>query len=402
MGSKGNKSSVLRSCKSHQKGAFLTVILLLIFFVATACVGFLLMNSSPRVESSVRFVSILHRHGERAPILTYPLDPYKDAAFWADGPEQLLQEGKVTTYDLGQFLRERYGGFLSSRYKAHEILMRSSRIDRCLMSAELVLAGLYPPVGTQIWNKDLPWQPIPVQTAPDDADDIIRVLKPCPLMSKEQEIVNDAIQKKLDENKDLLTYISKSTGLQVETIQNIDDIHDNLLISEQRGFKVPEWAREIYPKKLQELAAINYFQLYDTPLLRKLRSGILINDILDSMWKKINASEKFERRMNIFSAHDTTLGRLWQAIDISEDLGLEKPIYGSALIFELHETSTSKYRVKILYKRGMLDRDMTVLHIKGCEGDPMAHQDGMCDLDTFSSALEPKAFSDYDKECKIP
>ncbi|XP_072155939.1 lysosomal acid phosphatase isoform X2 [Bemisia tabaci] len=322
MGSKGNKSSVLRSCKSHQKGAFLTVILLLIFFVATACVGFLLMNSSPRVESSVRFVSILHRHGERAPILTYPLDPYKDAAFWADGPEQLLQ--------------------------------------------------------------------------------IIRVLKPCPLMSKEQEIVNDAIQKKLDENKDLLTYISKSTGLQVETIQNIDDIHDNLLISEQRGFKVPEWAREIYPKKLQELAAINYFQLYDTPLLRKLRSGILINDILDSMWKKINASEKFERRMNIFSAHDTTLGRLWQAIDISEDLGLEKPIYGSALIFELHETSTSKYRVKILYKRGMLDRDMTVLHIKGCEGDPMAHQDGMCDLDTFSSALEPKAFSDYDKECKIP
>lgn len=65
------------------------------------------------------------------------------------------------------------------------------------------------------------------------------------------------------------------------------------------------------------------------------------------MWKKINASEKFERRMNIFSAHDTTLGRLWQAIDISEDLGLEKPIYGSALIFELHETSTSKYRVKV-------------------------------------------------------
>nr|XP_018898593.1 PREDICTED: lysosomal acid phosphatase-like isoform X2 [Bemisia tabaci] len=342
MGSKENKSSVLRSCKSHQKGAFLTVILLLIFFVATACVGFLLMNSSPRVESSVRFVSILHRHGERAPILTYPLDPYKDAAFWVDGPEQLLQEGKVTTYDLGQFLRERYGGFLSSRYKAHEILMRSSRIDRCLMSAELVLAGLYPPVGTQIWNKDLPWQPIPVQTAPDDADD------------------------------------------------------------EQHGFKVPEWAREIYPKKLQELAAINYFQLYDTPLQRKLRSGILINDILDSMWKKTNASEKFERRMNIFSAHDTTLGRLWQAIDISEDLGLEKPIYGSALIFELHETSTSKYRVKILYKRGMLDRDMTVLHIKGCEGDPMAHQDGMCDLDRFSSALEPKAFSDYDEECKIP
>ena len=45
-------------------------------------------------------------------------------------------------------------------------------MNRCLMSAEAALAGLYPPAGDQLWKADLAWQPIPVHTVPIQYDHV--------------------------------------------------------------------------------------------------------------------------------------------------------------------------------------------------------------------------------------
>ena len=75
-------------------------------------------------------------------------------------------------YRLGQFLRSRYNGYLNDLYSTSEMIMKSSAHDRCLMSAEVVLAGLYPPVGYQVWNDGLHWQPIPVHSTPRHLDQV--------------------------------------------------------------------------------------------------------------------------------------------------------------------------------------------------------------------------------------
>ena len=76
------------------------------------------------------------------------------------------QEGKQRHFALGSYVRGKYTGFLSDTYSPDEIVVRSTDVDRTLMSAQSHLAGLYPPIGNQTWNKDLKWQPIPVHTIP--------------------------------------------------------------------------------------------------------------------------------------------------------------------------------------------------------------------------------------------
>ena len=48
------------------------------------------------------------------------------------------------------------------------------------MSAMSNLAGLYPPVGDQMWNPNIPWQPIPVHTLPKSEDNLLSSNAVCP------------------------------------------------------------------------------------------------------------------------------------------------------------------------------------------------------------------------------
>lgn len=76
---------------------------------------------------------------------------------------------------MGQWLRKRYGSLLSDTYSKDEIYVRSTDVDRTLMSALSNLAGLYEPVKKDIWNPDIHWQPIPVHTQPEKTDPVTNI-----------------------------------------------------------------------------------------------------------------------------------------------------------------------------------------------------------------------------------
>ncbi|XP_013924156.1 PREDICTED: prostatic acid phosphatase-like [Thamnophis sirtalis] len=107
----------------------------------------------------------LYRHGDRSPLSTFPKNTIKDDA-WPQGYGQLTKIGIQQAYNLGKWLKDRYKNFLISGYKPKEIYVRSTDYDRTLMSAEGVLAGLFPPLKEEEWNPDIHWQPIPVHTVP--------------------------------------------------------------------------------------------------------------------------------------------------------------------------------------------------------------------------------------------
>lgn len=78
-------------------------------------------------------------------------------------------------YRLGQYLRERYDGFLGPCHMDEIMEIRSTGFGRTRKSALLVAAGLWPPRGEQIWNSQLPWQPIPVDYKLQPDDDVSRI-----------------------------------------------------------------------------------------------------------------------------------------------------------------------------------------------------------------------------------
>ncbi|MGH0131566.1 UNVERIFIED_CONTAM: hypothetical protein FKN15_065771 [Acipenser sinensis] len=142
------------------------------------------INRQNRLQaSSLGF--LLYRHGDRSPVRTFPTDPHQESA-WPQGfgqltqvshgtiPDngfgQLTQVGMRQHFELGQTLRRRYRGFLNETYSRREISVRSTDYDRTLMSAEANLAGLYPPNGSEVFNPNITWQPIPVHTVPDTED----------------------------------------------------------------------------------------------------------------------------------------------------------------------------------------------------------------------------------------
>lgn len=117
-------------------------------------------------ELQLQLVQIVFRHGDRTPVNVYPNDPHTEAT-WDQygGLGQLTQVGMRQHYAYGQYLRQRYGKFLSNVYNRNQVLVHSTDYDRTIMSAESLLSSLYAPEDYQVWNQNLTWQPIPVHTS---------------------------------------------------------------------------------------------------------------------------------------------------------------------------------------------------------------------------------------------
>lgn len=73
-------------------------------------------------------------------------------------------------FTLGEVLRKRYNNFLGEIYTPDLIYARSTDYDRTKMTAHVVLAGLFPPAKSQIWNEDIPWLPIPLAYEKEEND----------------------------------------------------------------------------------------------------------------------------------------------------------------------------------------------------------------------------------------
>ncbi|KHJ80399.1 hypothetical protein OESDEN_19926 [Oesophagostomum dentatum] len=144
---------------------------------------FLVVESLRDGEMELLLVQAIWRHGDRSPTKTFPTDPFQDGnwTFGGGGFGQLSPIGMRQHLNLGKLLRSTYvdTGFLSRRYSSKEIYVRSTDVNRTIISAMSNMLGMYGQnTGDSVAEEDYPIEPgwpagfipIAIHTVDDDTD----------------------------------------------------------------------------------------------------------------------------------------------------------------------------------------------------------------------------------------
>lgn len=164
-----------------------------------------------------------------------------------------FQKGKKQHYQLGQYTRQRYDGFFPEFYNNSFFYIESTDVDRTLMSAESNVAGIFPPIGPEVWKEKLDWQPIPIHPG---SEEIINSVPDCITYYTETSYVM-AEAKFLPSGinyTELYEYLTEHSGSTVNSIISAYFIEDDLRLEEAMGYELPEWTKAVYPEPLKTIA----------------------------------------------------------------------------------------------------------------------------------------------------
>uniref|UniRef100_A0AAR5Q8L7 acid phosphatase n=1 Tax=Dendroctonus ponderosae TaxID=77166 RepID=A0AAR5Q8L7_DENPD len=351
-------------------------------------------------EDDLKAVIVLYRHGDRSPLSSWPNDVYfTNTSLWPDGYGQLNNMGKQRHYQLGKWFRERYDGFLPRKYNYHDIYVRSTDVDRTLMSAASNLAGLYPPEGDQIWNENLLWQPIPIHTTPEDLDPVLTTKVECASYDELfEEFKNSSAYTSLSSGlSDLFQNISALTGYDVNELEvsSFSGLFSTITIYRHYNLTLPAWTEEYWPV-IKYWAAKKGQWHTNTTELSRLRVGPFFDYILghlDSIERNsstatehlkgprqqlLQLTDKVTQKFLMLSAHDTTVADVTNAMRVYVDA---VPEFCSTVIWELKTGRTGSY-VNMYFKNST---HFTELILPDCKFN--------CPYDDYVRLLEPITLS---------
>ncbi|KAJ2954475.1 hypothetical protein O0L34_g2754 [Tuta absoluta] len=344
-------------------------------------------------EETIKYAAVIFRHGDRTPVDLYPTDPYNNESFWPVRFGELTNVGKQQHYVLGQWFRKRYSHLLSKDFDPKQIQVRSTDVDRTLMSAQANLAGMYPPVGKSIWNKELMWQPIPIHTMPEAEDEVLAMKKNCNAYNREMERYTQTAEYKqhLANYQSLMNYLSAYTGEKVKDYVDMLAIYSTLYIETLNNMTLPSWTQTVYPDKLKEPACYSFGTSAATPLLARLRAGPILKAIMEKVHRAMipKTGDQNPLKLSVYSGHDYTIGTVLTALGLFDG---NCPVFTATILIELiQDTTTNDHYIRIAYRNSSEIVEPVVLYIPYC-GE-------LCHVDRFTNLYKNLLTVNFDEEC---
>ncbi len=238
---------------------------------------------------------------------------------------------------------------LPEHYSPETMYVRSSDIDRTLISAECVLLGLYPPgTGPSVDGKPaLPaaYQPIPIHTKPRAQDSLLVIDFNPKLSSTLDQYVHESAEWK-EKNSKIQPQLKRwndLTGMKMESLRAVAGLGDALYIYKLHNIPIPKGLTEADVKEITdetEWAFASSFKPHQVGDLVSHELLKVISDYFDGV-----TQGKGKLKYVLFSAHDTTISGL---MSILRDPVAGRPPYSSDVNFALFKVG-SEYKVRITY-----------------------------------------------------
>uniref|UniRef100_A0A914P7C4 acid phosphatase n=1 Tax=Panagrolaimus davidi TaxID=227884 RepID=A0A914P7C4_9BILA len=351
--------------------------------------GFLISIAFAEAQDKLIFVQAIWRHGDRSPTGTFPNDPNQEGN-WTQGWGQLTEWGMRQHLDLGRTLRRRYIEqlqFLSPDYHNHEIYVRSTDVNRTMISAMSNMFAMYPAKASdagvtypdvntwptyQVEGQKVGYVPIPIHTINDDIDYTLNPDMICPRQDRLWNYVTQTQQylNLTRDNQDLLNKLTAITGMEI-TLSNLWVVADSLFIEKTWNKTWISGITDDMYKQINETNDIieywnNGLQLekyegIDFSIeIPKIRGGSLLWSIIGHIQQKIDCINNpnqdscgFFNKLKyyVYSAHDTTLAALFSTLRLSHTNWNEDgyPHYSSAVTAELWQMVNGTYYIKFVY-----------------------------------------------------
>lgn len=343
------------------------------FLLLCCCLSIWLVSLSSEAtiaqpDTKLKYVTIIFRHGKRAPSIFFKgADP--NLALFTAGPGKLLKQGKEDSYQLGKWFHERYGSLLSGYVRDDELYLRSTDKDRTLATAQLFAAGIYsPPKAEEVWNDDLgsKWQPVAVHTIPLSIDPFLDVytLNNCPKYTQFMDILQKTPEGRRyeTENKDLGDRVLNKTGQRLDKPRDFIDVIDILDVAEANHLPFPDWLSKEDVEKMFELRDYFITKYVKMPEITQLAGGYLIREIMNRFSDVVNNKSTDGLKAYSYTAHDYTLMYILSTMHVFNDI---VPTFSAAVIIELHEDKKGDHYLQVHYKNDTT-REPYLLNFPSC------------------------------------
>ncbi|VDN56824.1 unnamed protein product [Dracunculus medinensis] len=280
-------------------------------------------------------------------MLIFPTDDKDIRESFFVEPSEITNDGIMQEYLLGEELKELYGHFIGKYYQPSELRVITGVDNRTIVSALAVLASLLRPVGRQIWNENLPWQPIAIHTN-EILDQVafqfynfsnefcsppssFGVFDSCPNL-REKLKQSEGYTTLLQRDANFKQWLSNMTGLTLSDLFFYQTVLDELIIRHNlKGLFLPEWANgdhysEIFSKKKLRLH-VDFIKLFIDD------AGALLLDLFSSSIDDI-IHNRTSNKSFLYSGHDSNLITFGMYLNLIQFT--ELPPYASYMAIEHH------------------------------------------------------------------